>query len=195
MNYLSRTLNEVDAITRYYTDNCVTAVSDGISTVSDGISKGKQSVINGISTGAETITASCKAASDKTYDFVTDNYQTIFFAASTCATAYFAPHLFVPGAIAAVIVRLELRNLVDTYIKDEHNPYIGTKFGPNYVKTTEFVLALAAAVDAVALATVFYTNSWTVSLMPILGGVVAGNVAAKIGMDLFYPAIQPDMVA
>lgn len=188
MNYLNTTLNAVDANARYYTESCMTAVSDGIS-------KGKQSITNGISRGTEAVSAGCKSASDKTYNFVLNNYQTIFFATSSCATAYFAPHLFLPGAIAAVIVRLEVRNLIDTYIKDEHNPYIGdSKFGPNYVRTTEFVLALASAVDAVALATVFYTHSWTISLMPILGGAVAGNVAAKIGMDLFYPTTQPAQV-
>ncbi|CUI16540.1 hypothetical protein PNK_0915 [Candidatus Protochlamydia naegleriophila] len=185
MNYLSTTLNAVDANARYYADSCVT-------TLSDGVSKGKQSITNGITKGTEAVAAGCKAASNKTSNFVASNYQTIFFAASTCATAYFAPHLFLPGTIAAVIVRLELRKLIDTYIKDEHNPYIkDSKFGPKYVNTTEFVLALAAAVDAAALATVFYTSSWTVALMPILGGVVAGNVATKIGMDLFYPASQP----
>lgn len=137
---------------------------------------------------ANSATQACLNTINKIEEFLYHHKETIFFIGCSLTTAYFAPHLFFPTVILSVVVRIELaRNLkkvADHYLKDERNPY---KLSPKYdtcVNTIDVSLGTIAALDAVALGTIFMTNFWTVYLIPILGGVVAGNCAAKFAMNV-----------
>jgi hypothetical protein len=137
---------------------------------------------------ANQISQACLDTVNKIEGFLYYHKETIFFIGCSLTTAYFAPHLFFPTVIVSVIARIELaRNLkkvADYYLKDERNPY---KLNPKYdicVNTVDVTLGTIAALDAVALGTIFMTNFWTVYLIPVLGGVVAGNCAAKLAMNM-----------
>lgn len=125
---------------------------------------------------------------NKIKEFFYQNKEAIFFLGCSAATASFAPHLFFPTAIAVLIIRIELaRNLkkaADYYLKDERNPY---ELNPQYEKcinAIDITLATIAAIDAIALGTISLTNCWTIALLPVLGGLAAGNSAAKWGMNM-----------
>jgi hypothetical protein len=155
------------------------------STIANNAVNQLQNGTHTIKMGMQTIKTSCLATVEKTETFIRNNLSNILFFSSSCATAYFSPHLFVAGAILAVVIRLEIKHLFNEYIQDQHNPYIeGTPFGPDYVESTGLVAASLAAIHSIALGTLFLANSMTVRLFPIVGGIAAGNVLAKIGMDL-----------
>jgi ElaB/YqjD/DUF883 family membrane-anchored ribosome-binding protein len=157
-----------------------------------------QRMTNGIHTAKvyiaqtnQAVKQGCKKTIEKTIDFVTRNQTNIFFVGCCCATAYFAPHLFFPVLIATIIVKVELsrhlKHYAKEYLKDDHNPYLLNPLrGPNYITTLDVTMGAIAAVDAIALGTVFLANSWAVSLIPALGGLAAGSCIAKWGMDLAH---------
>lgn len=94
-------------------------------------------------------------------------------------------------AIATIILRVELsrhlKKLANEYLKNDHNPYLlNPKHGPTYVTSLDLTLGAIAALDAIALGTIFVAGSWSVALIPVLGGIAAGSVAAKWGMDKAY---------
>lgn len=128
------------------------------------------------------------ASVEKTKIFVLKHKEDIFFIGCCAATAYFSPALFFPVAIATIILRVELsrhlKGAAEEYLKDDHNPYkVNPQYGPHYVSNLDITLGAIAAIDAVALGTIFIAGSWTVALIPALGGIAAGSVAAKFGMD------------
>jgi len=121
-------------------------------------------------------------------EFVFRNKMTLFFIGCAVATAYFSPLLFFPAVIITVIVRVEisrhLQKAADYYLKDERNPY---KVNPQYekcVNTLELTFGIIAAVDAIALGTLFVAGFWPVALIPILGGIAAGSSATKFGKNI-----------
>lgn len=119
-------------------------------------------------------------------NFVRRNAYNFLYVASTAATAYFAPHLFFPTLIVTAIIRIEatryLRNIAKEYCKEEKNPFVNHSY-PDRVNTTELALAVIAATDAVALGTLFTARSLTVNLIPILGGIAAGNTLGKFAIE------------
>ena len=129
----------------------------------------------------------CIATINKIEAFLFEHRETLLFTGCCLTTAYLAPHLFFPAAIAAIIVRVELarnlRNAAEYYLKDERNPY---KLNPQYnacISAVDLTLGVIAAVDSVAIGTILMCNFWTISFMPILGGVAAGSCLAKMGMN------------
>ncbi len=98
--------------------------------------------------------------------------------------------------VATIILRVELtfylKKLANEYLKPEKNMYLlNPRFGPNYVSTLDVTMAAIAAVDAIALGTIFVAGSWTVTLIPALAGITAGSCAARLGMDIAQMADQP----
>lgn len=134
----------------------------------------------------------CIEIAIKVKDFLWRHKKTILFVGLSVLTAAFAPEIFFPVAIATIIVRVvatyALKHLADYYMKDERNPYkIKPLFGPDYVSPLDITLGVIAALDAVALGTIFTTSAKFVPLhiiLPIAGGIVAGNFIAKVGMDI-----------
>ncbi len=127
---------------------------------------------------------------DKASTFVYNNKDKIFFAGCCIATAYFAPELFLGSAVITLILRVEishyLKKLADDYLKDEVNPYKSHPRYDNYMSSIDLMMGGIAAVDAIALGTLFVAGSWTVAVLPALGGVAAGNCAAKWAMDIIH---------
>lgn len=137
----------------------------------------------------------------KTKNFVLDHKETILFIGCCCATAYFAPTLFFPTAVAVIIIRVEaahhLKKLANHFMKDERNPYLlRPEYGPNYISTLEITMAVIGAVDAIALGTIYMASSSVVVFIPILGGIAAGSYLAKHGMDVAhrFSGINLDML-
>ena len=129
----------------------------------------------------------CVDTANKIKDFVQRHQGEILFIGCCAITAYFAPHLFFPALIVTVIIRVELKQLAKQYLRDEQNPYErNPRFGPHYVSVLDLTLGVIAAADAFALGTIFIAGSWTVALIPVLGGVAAGNCLAKMGMDIAH---------
>jgi hypothetical protein len=134
------------------------------------------------------VSRACVDTANKIEGFLYHHKETLFFIGCSLTTAYFAPHLFFPTVILSVVARIEiarnLKKVADYYLKDEHNPY---RVNPKYdtcVNTVDVTLGTIAALDAVALGTIFMTNFWTVYLIPVLGGIVAGNCSAKFAMNV-----------
>lgn len=159
--------------------------------VSSQVQRSKACVINfgqSCHDTATRINRACIATANKIGAFLYYHKETIFFIGCSLTTAYFTPHLFFPIAILSVVARIEvarnLKNVADYYLKDERNPY---KLNPKYdicVNSVDITLGTIAALDALALGTIFMTNFWTISLIPALGGVVAGNCVAKFAMNI-----------
>ena len=157
--------------------------------ISAELGKAKQAVIH----GTQVVQLKLLEAANKTQEFVLRHKETIFFFGCACVTAYFAPQLFFPVLVATIIIRVELtyylKKLANEYLKPEKNMYIQTPFfGPNYISTLDVTMAAIAAVDAIALGTIFVANSWTVAIIPALGGLAAGSCVAKWGMDMAQAA-------
>jgi len=120
--------------------------------------------------------------------FASRNKEAIFCVGCSLLTAYFAPTLFLPTAIITLILRFEFsrysKKIADSYLKDECNPY---KLHPRYqecVNPLELTMSVIAAADAIALGTIFVTNSLSIALIPVLGGIAAGSCAAKFCMNV-----------
>jgi hypothetical protein len=155
-------------------------LANGIRITKVNIAQTSQSIVQG-----------SKRTIDKTIDFVDRNQTNIFFVGCCCVTAYFAPSLFFPVLVATIIVKVELsrhlKHYAKEYLKDDHNPYLLNPLrGPNYITTLDVTMGAIAAVDALALGTIFLANSWAVTLLPVLGGLAAGSCLAKLGMDLAH---------
>ncbi|MBA2367616.1 MAG: hypothetical protein H0V82_01155 [Candidatus Protochlamydia sp.] len=190
-------LNAIDTAVRNAMTRCKDAIANGIESSIDKMQEMKSNVKaeaqrcvreveNGINAGAEKAKIGMDATAKKICNFLYDYSFTFAVAGASCATLYFAPELFIAGFIVSFIARVEFKNLVDKYIKDEFNPYAdNAEFGPQYLSTTDAVVSTAAALDAIVLGTIYCTPYVAISLLPILGGVVAGNAMAKIAMDVF----------
>lgn len=155
-----------------------------------------------VAQSSQSFCQSCETTKEKTIEFVQRNQKTIFFIGASCVTAYLAPHLFFTAAIATIILRVEfdrrLREYMDTNFKAERNLYnLNPFYGPSYVSSVDLTMATIAALDAIALGTIFIAGSWTVALIPVLGGLAAGDCLAKRGIDFAYSnrvPSQPNMV-
>jgi hypothetical protein len=190
-------LNAIDSAIRNVAGGCKNAIEQSIestfekmhemkSNVKAGAQRCVRELETGLYIGAVEVKIGMDAAAKKTCDFLYDYSFAFVVVGASCATLYFAPELFIAGAIVSFIARVEFKNLVDKYIKDEFNPYFdNAKFGPEYLSTTDTVLATAAALDAIVLGTIYCTPYVAISVLPILGGFVAGNAMAKIAMDFF----------
>lgn len=140
---------------------------------------------------AKHVASKCRETIDKIEWFLYQNKETIFLTSCSLATAYFCPYLFFPAAIVGTFVRIEvaynLKNAADYFLKAEHNPY---RLHPQYdkcVNSLEMAIGTVAAIDAIALGTLFVTNCWSVYLVPpILGGLAAGSAVAKMGMNFSH---------
>jgi hypothetical protein len=124
---------------------------------------------------------------DKIQRFVDENKEAIFFTGCCGAAAYFGPTLFFPVALITAVVRVEfsrnLKKLANDYLKDDKNPYKLNPYYDNCVSSLDLMMGTVGGVDAIALGTIFMTNSWAVNSLPILAGIAAGNCLAKLGMN------------
>lgn len=139
----------------------------------------------------EAARSTCNKTIDKIVLFLEVNKEKILFGICCLTTAFFDPNLFIPAAIATILCRVELNVLLRklaSKLKDEHNPYLlYPYFGPHYVGKGELALGVIAAVNAVAINSVYSANSWAMTKMiPILGGAAAGSCLAKIGLDYYH---------
>lgn len=129
-----------------------------------------------------------RETADKVAQFIYLNKGALFLAACSLTTAYFSPIRFFPSLLIGAVVRLEishnLKKAADYYLKDERNPYKLSSKYENCVSRLDVAMGTIAAIDAIALATLFVTNSWTIALLPALGGLAAGSALAKWGMNL-----------
>lgn len=145
------------------------------------------------------VSQKCQHTIAKVEGFICQNKETILFIGLSATTAYLHPFLFFPTAIIATAVRIEvarnLKKFFDDNWKDEKNPYKN----PQYVRykdcisTLDTVIGAIAAIDSIALATIYSTNFWAISILPILGGIAVGNAVAKFGMNksgLLAPTIN-----
>jgi hypothetical protein len=154
-----------------------------------------RSFVQGCQDEINEVTFICQVTANKVEGFLFRNKETLFFIGCCAVTAHFSPHLFFTAAIVTVILRVEftrnLKKLADYYLQDERNPYVIQPYYNKCVNALDMTLASVAAVDAVALGTIYLTNSWLVFLLPALGGIAAGNCLAKWGMnvsDFLVPA-------
>lgn len=129
----------------------------------------------------------CLDTIGKIEEFLFQNKDRIFFVGCSLTTAYLVPQLFFPTMIGTIIIRVEIsRNLkiaADHYLKDEFNPY---KKNPNFetcLTTTDMTMGTIAAVDSIVMGILILPSTLTVSLIPVLGGIAAGNCVAKLGMN------------
>ena len=169
---------------------CTWAGGAGAS-INQRVSTGIQRTQGFVAQNGSSLVQVCKNTAEKTGDFIIRNKNTIFFIGSCCVTGYFAPHLFFPIVVATIILRVELarhlRNYANTHLKDSHNPYkLNPRYGPQYISTMDLTMGAIAAVDAFALGTIFLANSWSIALIPVLGGIAAGSTVAKLGMDIAH---------
>lgn len=145
--------------------------------VTDNIHAGVQKVGTAIS---ET-THKTSAAVGK---FVYENSNTLLYTGFTVTTAALAPQFFFPAAIVTTILRIEitrfLKEMCEEYFKPEKNPMKGE--ARPIVSNVNLALASVAALDTVALTTLFTSTSIVINLLPALGGVAAGNSFAKMIM-------------
>ena len=135
------------------------------------------------------ISQTVRSTAEKVTNFLYAHKEEIFFGVCTAASIYFAPQLFFPAAIITIILRVEIKHFLKSYaneyLKDEKNPYqLHPYYGPKYVSSLNLSMGTIAAIDAIAIGTVFTAGSWSIAALPILGGIAAGSVIAKIGMDL-----------
>ena len=142
-----------------------------------------------VSTKADALKVGVIDTAAKTKAFVIANKATIFFVGCSAITAVFFPEMFFAAAIVTIIVRVELnwlfKKLAAEYLKDDHNPYLlNPYYGPDYVTPLTVTMATVAAVDSLALGTIFVAGSMTVALLPVLGGIAVGSVVAKLGIDM-----------
>lgn len=142
-----------------------------------------------IVTTSLSIRQTCVDTAQKTKQFIYDHKEEIFFTGCSAVTAFFAPHLFFPAAVITIIIRVELnwhlKKLAKEYLKDDHNPYLlNALYGPRYVSTLDLSMGTIAAIDSLALGTIYIAGSWSIALLPALGGIAAGSAAAKLGMDI-----------
>jgi hypothetical protein len=172
---------EVGATVQQQVSNQITRTKTLVATTCHSINQGCQDA-------ASYTKQKCLDTAKKIETFLYDHKETIFFTGCTLATAYFAPHLFFSTLVVTIILRVELahnlKKMADYYLKDDRNPY---KINPKYdtrITTFDVTLGTISAIDAIALGTLFMTNSWCVALLPALGGLAAGNCAAKIGMNI-----------
>lgn len=167
----------------------MTAINSSILIELSGVKTSAQSKIHAaqqcVSNTYLSASQKCQSAKDKTIAFISDNKESIFFCGCCATTAFFSPHLFIPVAIATIIVRTELtkhlKNLAEKHLSDENNPYKpSSAFGPNYVSPMALTMGTIAA-----LGTIFFTNLIMISGLPVLlGAIAAGDTVAKVGMDL-----------
>lgn len=119
-------------------------------------------------------------------NFVKKYQRELFYGACLVTTAYFAPNLFFISLIATAIIRYQLtetlRAAAQNYLKAEKNPFIHGS-SPMKISRLDVTLAAIAAIDALALGTLFYSNSTTVNLIPVLGGIAAGSTMAKTALE------------
>lgn len=127
----------------------------------------------------------------KIKEFVLSHKKEIFFLGCCAITAFFAPHLFFTAAVVTIIFRVLLseflQKLAENVLQDNYNPFKTIPLNSlKYISNLDIALETIAAVDAVALGTIFTAGTWTVALLPILGGIAAGNTAAKIGINIAH---------
>lgn len=151
--------------------------------VSNKVQRAKISVMNA--------GQACVDTADKVKAFLYENREAIFFTGCSLTTAYFAPHLFFPSFIITIAARIEFSRTVKEYMERNGYKLINPKF-ESYFNTVDVALGTLAALDAVALGTIFLTNSWTVYLIPAMGGVLAGNTVAKYVMNYTNLLADPE---
>ena len=157
--------------------------------VRSNVFEAPEKIANFVTDTCNSVINQCNATANKTKDFILRNKHNIFFIACTATTAFFAPGLFIPTFVATLIIRVEvsrqLKNLADYYMKENLNPYKQTpNYGPEYANSLALTMGTIATMDAIALGTIFTTSSVTIALLPVLGGIAAGNAAAKCAMDI-----------
>lgn len=127
----------------------------------------------------------CRYTADKVQDFVRTNKKEILFGGCTAVTAFFSPQVFVPVMIATILVRTVATEFMKDQVKESSCLKPSIYYGPNYVSRIWLTLATIAAVDAIALGTLFYTHTLWVSAFPVaLGAVAAGEMAYRFGSDI-----------
>lgn len=195
MDYIHNTLSNA------YNDayNCV---ADQASYVSDTISTKVNSVykatMDAMQLACDTVTSSVTYAKDSTLkalndtkkaieDFINENSQELLFVGATLVTLGLSSSVAVPVFFVSIFVRLEidrrLKELADKYLKNENNPYQSTdKY--KVVSDFDFSIGVIAAIDSVALSTLFSSSLVLVNLFPLFGAIVAGSCAAKLIMNM-----------
>jgi hypothetical protein len=176
--------------------------------VSMGVRSGYQAVAQGAQSGyqraSNSVHANCvymgnkaseavRQTTDKVADFFYKQSGTLLYIGCTVATATFSPQLFIPTVIASLIVRIEatryMRDMAKEYLKPEKN-FMETGAARPTITTLDMAMATIAAVDAVALGTIFYSHSITINLLPALGGIAAGSSFAKAVMNWAEKPVQ-----
>ena len=136
------------------------------------------------------INSKCQEITERVSNVFEQNKRNFFFIACSITTAYLAPQFFFPAAVVTVIARIELAHFLkkaaQNYfdLKDDNKPYKSNRY-EECVNSLDFTLGTIAAIDSLALGTFYLTGYWSVALLPILGGIAAGNAMAKWGMNSF----------
>lgn len=136
---------------------------------------------------ADTRTDALQRAQEKVSNFVMNNSNTLIFVGCSALTAYFSPGLFFAGIAISVIARVALGPYLKTMSEkiDDKVDVIDQEKSlfkkPNSIETGIQVLA---AVDAVALGTLYHSASFFVNAFPIVGGMVVGNELGRVAYNL-----------
>jgi hypothetical protein len=172
---------------------------DVFQSIKDTHNAATENVKNYANATCRSINERCNAAKEKTQQFIQDNQTNLFFIGCSCATAYFAPHLFYPAAITSFFANYQ----IDVFMKDwsDHNrkpetdPYKVQPLYDKKISNADLIAATTGAVNAIALGTIFIAGSWTVAAIPLLGGVAVGSVLHKIRWDYEQQRNEPVVLA
>ncbi len=175
-------------------------------TLQDGVSKKIQKSKTSMSHSFHSVSQGCQETAryagrqfintiDKIESILYQHKKTLLFIGCCTITASTAPLLFFPVVLASAALRIEatrkLNETADNYLKDEHNPY---KYDSQFkcIKSLGLAISTVAALDSLAMGTLFLTIPLATVLLPVAAGMAAGNALATWGMNRAnYLASEP----
>lgn len=156
--------------------------------LSDGVYQGYQGATNKIHQAfkitGNAVSDACHKTTHAVAKFVYENRHEIMYTGFSLTTAYLAPQLFFPTLIVTVILRIEINRYLKEFCSKNLKEDKNWMNGPQRPIMTSLDLSFAAiaAIDALALSSVFISTSIVVNALPILGGIAAGSSFAKMVM-------------
>jgi hypothetical protein len=140
---------------------------------------------------AESARTAIASMANQIMDFAMTYKAELFFVACSLTTAILSPGLFFSSLVITVILRVIthefLKKKAGEYLKDEKNPFLNNPtYGPHFATPARLTAGIIGAVDAIALTSLSEDISWVLRILPLLGGIAAGNVIAEASLDIAH---------
>ncbi|MBA3722159.1 MAG: hypothetical protein H0W88_07150 [Parachlamydiaceae bacterium] len=162
--------------------------------IRNGYNKTTESIHSTCVNGVKKLSEAARSATDKTAQFFARNSDKMLYGICCATNLYFAPALFITGAVLSCVIRIEvnryLRDLAKEYLKPEKN--FMEKNATPILTTADSAMATIGAVDAIALGTIFSSSSILINMLPFFGGVAAGSSIAKGIINYTNPEPKPE---